>query len=470
MEALTDLVKEHAELKRAVLKEALGYLVNHPVLDDRERKVDELLVKAGNELRAKLPTEFFSNPLKFRQEIESSELFKMLLKIPKGSLHHVHFDAFGHHSYFVKYLKAHPEKYRLDPKECKVFYYKDPAAEGLSDAAEDAKILNDEEFYAKYHEYFVMNNFDLHDAKNVWEKFDLKIWNRLAIIQIKDSYLDYLKYAFAYAFEHGFHNVQGRLFLNFAKDAEMKDIPLEEEMQIYLDAQEEVQKKYPEFLFSGVIQSLRFWSNDKMKEYLGQAYALKKKFPKLIIGFDAVAEEDNRKLSDLLEVFLEYKKAIKDDGIQHFEFLLHAGESLEVDNDNLVDAVLFGCPRIGHAYNLYRHPILFDKVKQQKICIEWSPLSNQFLRYVKDLRNHPHFGIYNTGIKFSISSDDPGVFGVDPLAWDLVSIILANKFNLQDVKGFFLNSIEYSCLDKDQHDSLRNNWFKAWHKYIDTFQ
>lgn len=99
METLKDLVSEHAELKRALLKEAMGFLVHHPVLDDRERKADELITNAGNDLRAKLPVEFYSNPLKFRDVVESSELYQLLKKAPKGSLHHLHFDAFGSHKY-----------------------------------------------------------------------------------------------------------------------------------------------------------------------------------------------------------------------------------------------------------------------------------------------------------------------------------------------------------------------------------
>ena len=52
------------------------------------------------------------------------------------------------------------------------------------------------------------------------------------------------------------------------------------------------------------------------------------------------------------------------------------------------------------------------------------------LRYVKDLRNHPHHGMYKQGIKFSISSDDPGVFGTNAETWEVVAIVLAFKLGI----------------------------------------
>lgn len=45
--------------------------------------------------------------------------------------------------------------------------------------------------------------------------------------------------------------------------------------------------------------------------------------------------------------------------------------------------------RIGHGYSLYKHPILWAAFKEKDIAIEISPISNQVLHLVQDLRNHP---------------------------------------------------------------------------------
>ena len=106
MDSLTEIVVGHEEMKRALLKEAISLLVGHPVMDDREHKADEKFKAAAKELRDKVPVEFYSNPLLYRELIESSELFKLVKKAPKGSAHHIHFEAFSSSS-LVTHLVFH---------------------------------------------------------------------------------------------------------------------------------------------------------------------------------------------------------------------------------------------------------------------------------------------------------------------------------------------------------------------------
>jgi len=468
--AVLDIFREHTSHKKALLEEASTLISRSPhILTDQERLVDEKIKLAANELRSKLPTEFYSNPMKYKEAVESSELYKLVKKAPKGSLHHIHFDCFASSTWVTEYMRQNADKYRYSEKACKFFHYKNPEAKDLADPSDDAKNLTKEEFHAKYLPYFEFTLSEINEAKNIWEFFELHIMNRLMIIQPKTAYYQYTKASFEEAIEHGLQNIQGRVFLDFMKDDDLKDIPHEEQMQLYLDVQAEVQKTNPEFIFTAVLQGLRFWPNDKIKEYLTASFEMKKKFPELINGFDMVAEEDMRALSDMIPTFLEFKKLEHKDCCDNFSFLLHAGESLNPQCDNMVDAVLFGCPRIGHGYNLYRHPILLEKLKSNKICIEWNPLSNQILRYVKDMRNHPHFGSYKQGVVLSISSDDPGIFGTDPATWDLVSVVLSFKLGLADLKVFFENSIDSCCLNQRQQDSLRSSWSKLWKNYLDAF-
>lgn len=58
---------------------------------------------------------------------------------------------------------------------------------------------------------------------------------------------------------------------------------------MFLDVEKEIQAKNPEFKFTTIIQGLRFWPNEKLKDYLEKSIALKKEFPDLITGFDIVA-------------------------------------------------------------------------------------------------------------------------------------------------------------------------------------
>lgn len=51
--------------------------------------------------------------------------------------------------------------------------------------------------------------------------------------------------------------------------------------------------------------------------------------------------------------------------------------------------MLLGTKRIGHGYAVVKYPSILKIVKEKKIGIEVNPISNQVLKLVDDLRNHP---------------------------------------------------------------------------------
>lgn len=53
------------------------------------------------------------------------------------------------------------------------------------------------------------------------------------------------------------------------------------------------------------------------------------------------------------------------------------------------DAILLGTKRIGHGFSLVKYPNILKMVKERKIAIEVNPISNQVLKLVDDMRNHP---------------------------------------------------------------------------------
>ena len=112
---------------------------------------------------------------------------------------------------------------------------------------------------------------------------------------------------------------------------------------------------------------------------------LQQKFPETVVGFDFVGQED---IGRPLNGFVENLKEISRNG----RFFFHAGETnwFNTDSDtNLIDAILMNTKRIGHGFSLYKHPVLWNAFKEKDIAIETSPISNQVLRLVQDLRNHP---------------------------------------------------------------------------------
>lgn len=67
--------------------------------------------------------------------------------------------------------------------------------------------------------------------------------------------------------------------------------------------------------------------------------------------------------------------------------------------------------RLGHGFALHNYPTLQEQVKERKIAIEVCPISNQLLRVVQDLREHPAREMMSNSVPVTISSDDSVIYG-----------------------------------------------------------
>lgn len=75
----------------------------------------------------------------------------------------------------------------------------------------------------------------------------------------------------------------------------------------------------------------------------------------LVVGFDMVNEEDaTPPVIEFVKMIEEYRARQN----KEVQVILHAGESVERGNNNLVDAILLGTKRIGHGFALAKHPHL----------------------------------------------------------------------------------------------------------------
>jgi adenosine deaminase CECR1 len=141
---------------------------------------------------------------------------------------------------------------------------------------------------------------------------------------------------------------------------------------------------------------------------------MKAQFPDLILGYDLVGQEDlGRPLVDLLPELFWFKKRCAEEGVD-IPFYFHAGETLgdgDTVDENLFDAILLGTRRIGHGISLQRHPLLIEMVKDKKILIESCPVSNEILRYTGSIMMHPLPGLLARGVSCALSNDDPAILG-----------------------------------------------------------
>ena len=196
------------------------------------------------------------------------------------------------------------------------------------------------------------------------------------------------------------------------------------------------------------------------------ALSLKVNNSDLVTGFDIVAEEDpNHRTIDYLDQILMLKKKEAESGVS-LPLYFHDGESDDRNNTNMIDAVLLGSKRIGHGFNSYYFPVLYEMMRERNIALEINPISNQVLRYVDNLEVHPANSFMAQGIQVVISSDDPGVFGYSGLSLDFWTAVVSFGMDLQGVKTLAWNSLEFSGLEGEDKDRAMEIWHRDWKAWI----
>lgn len=207
---------------------------------------------------------------------------------------------------------------------------------------------------------------------------------------------------------------------------------------------------------------MRSFDTRTVIEDMKECIDMKKYFPDLICGIDFVGQEDlGRPLTDLLPEIFWFKKRCMEEGVD-IPFYFHAGETLgsgdEVD-ENLFDAVLLGTRRIGHGFSLYKHPLLIDMVKQKKILVESCPISNEVLRLTGSIATHPLPALLSRGVACCLNNDDPAMLGQGSsgLTHDFWQALQAwEDLGLEGLASMAENSVRYASYE----DCTAKTWAK----------
>lgn len=159
----------------------------------------------------------------------------------------------------------------------------------------------------------------------------------------------------------------------------------------------------------------RSYPIEKIMDRMEMCIRLKKAFPALICGFDLVGQEDQgRSLVELMPTLLWFQKRCHDQGLEEIPLFLHAGECLgdgDETDQNIFDAILLKSRRIGHGFSVYKHPLLIDMIKERQILIECCPISNEVLGLTSSIKSHPLPALLSRGVPVALCNDDPAIFG-----------------------------------------------------------
>ena len=89
---------------------------------------------------------------------------------------------------------------------------------------------------------------------------------------------------------------------------------------------------------------------------------------------------------------------------------------------------LLGVERIGHGVRMEDDPRLAEYVVEHGIAIECCPWSNVLTGAVESLEAHPVRRWFERGVRLSINSDDPTLFGTD-ITRELARLQAAHGFS-----------------------------------------
>lgn len=458
--------KEYAEV-RSSHAEANQYQTD-VTLSEEEQQLDQKLAAWKEAYKTSCDGAVpYDMPVLTDENIWDSELYAFCERLPKGSDLHIHGMALMPFEELLAFVTARDDLYigTGDKNRCVLAYH------------EDAKEAAEDEFPVK--EALARGLIDKNELRDQWtvlggkEAPDIWVWFETLFDKqgalsaspalIEAYYQDAFRY---YCRNHILHLEVRQLFFGSHEQAE-------ENAKAIRNAYYDVRKEYPGFLVSLVGTGLKYASLDRgltdtlLDNALYVRDHVKDEFDPddihdFLIGIDLVNEEDkSRPLTEFADQLDQIKKENPD-----LHLMLHAGESLNADSDNVIDAYLLGADRIGHGLNLYRFPDIMDLVKKDGICLEVCPVSNQTLRYVNDLRSHPAVEYLKRAVPISICSDDPAYLEHETLTDDFFAAILCWDLGLEEIKQLCMNSITYSAVDETQKEELMKNWEEQWKAFL----
>ncbi|KAF1387283.1 hypothetical protein PFLUV_G00103790 [Perca fluviatilis] len=440
------------------------------VLTDAEQRLDTLLFQMKQEemVRADFPPamHFF----KARDLIRTSPIFSLLQKMPKGGALHVHDFAMVDVEWLVKNVTYRPHCYMCFTDNQSIrFIFSSGWPKALPRCSPwallenlRAKVINTTDL-----DNSIMGNMTLftdQDPETVYPSQDV-IWDTFE--QVFQAAWGLVTYA--PVFRDYYYQGLTQFYMDNIYELDGSTHDTAWTLKTYQEVTRQFTADHPDFFGARIIFTIHRGVNASvMARVVEEAMKLQRDFPDVMAGFDLVGREDRGRplwyFRDALSLPVERGVTLP--------FFFHAGETdlegTEVDQ-NLLDALLLNTSRIGHGFALLRHPVAKDLSRKRGVALEVCPISNQVLKLVNDMRNHPAAALMAENHPVVISSDDPAMFGASGLSYDFYEAFVGFggiRSHLGSLKELALNSIRYSSLTAKQKEKALALWQRRWDKFV----
>ncbi|XP_072291451.1 adenosine deaminase 2-A [Eucyclogobius newberryi] len=452
------------------------------VLNEKEKQLNSRLVQMKQKVvtRANFPPamHFF----KARDLITESPIFKLLQKVPKGAALHVHDFSMTAVEWLVKNATYRPHLYMCctDTRSIR-FIFCSQIPEPLPHCSAwvlveklRAMTINVTEL-----DDSIMKNLTLFTDLDpdvvyptqdvVWGRFEEAFRALWGLVTFAPVFRDYYYQGLGEFHTDNVMYLELRALLPEIYELDGSTHSMTWTLKTYQEQTRQFTADHPDFFGVRIIFTIQRGVNSTtMAQVVAEAMKLKKDFPDFMAGFDLVGREDQGRP---LWYFRNELSLPSDRGLQ-LPFFFHAGETNLEGSDvdqNLLDALLFNTSRIGHGFALLRHPVAKELSRKRGVALEICPVSNQVLKLVDDLRNHPGAVLMAENHPLVISSDDPAMFGASGLSYDFYQAFVGFgglRSDLGTLKELAINSIRYSSLPAQQQEKALAFWQKKWDKFI----
>lgn len=403
--------------------------------------------------------------------IENSTLYKTFQKMPKGALLHSHSGGITNAEWLIDKAATYENCYVFTNTNQQkhlfgqlMIFKENEVPNGFIKLKDFLK--NDSNGKEKLLQLLTLKRNNLSEYIDYWVEFEKRFQRLGSLLTYRPIFKEYYQEAFQELIKDHVQHVEIRYIFGQLFDENNPNYPIETAVLDLKEIEKEIQKTHPEFTVKIIYTSLKFLDKTIVEKELEKAYQLKKKYPDFITGFDLVADEaSGNSVAYFNPLWKNMKNLEKKYGVK-LPLYLHAGESCSIHNHNISEIPLANNRRIGHALNLIYFPKLMEQVKQKQNLIEVSPISNQTLGYVSDLRNHPARVLLANNVNISINSDDPGVFGYDGLSYDFWMAFMNWDLTVKDLKKLIFNSIEFSSLNTSEKQKAKLHLQKEWNAFV----
>ncbi|OGQ16043.1 MAG: adenosine deaminase [Deltaproteobacteria bacterium RIFCSPHIGHO2_02_FULL_40_11] len=230
--------------------------------------------------------------------------------------------------------------------------------------------------------------------------------------------------------------------------AEPQNLSFDGIMEAVLSAKEKAQKDF-EIEVGYLLISSRDFGIATCQETIDLAL----KWKDHIVGIDLAGDET--KFPDTL-----FEKPFQKAKAAGLNITVHTAEVTPAKNILTAHQKL-GAQRIGHGVQAATDETVIKYLIENKIPLELCPTSNFITEAVSSLNAHPLKNLLKRGVKVTINSDDPTLFGTT-LTHEYEICVEKLGMSLAQIKQTILNSFEASFLSRAQKKRM-------WEKYFQTF-